>query len=65
MPQYYLDTGLHSQRVEKDFVVLSIREKLEDNLMNAMDSAEGTCETAEDKPVLMFKIASKSKNVLI
>lgn len=28
-----------------------------------MDSTEGNCDAAEDKPVLMFKIASKSKNV--
>uniref|UniRef100_H2UDP9 Two pore segment channel 3 n=1 Tax=Takifugu rubripes TaxID=31033 RepID=H2UDP9_TAKRU len=35
------------------------QEKLEDNLVNAMDSTEGNCDTAEDKPVLMFKIASK------
>uniref|UniRef100_A0A674MY26 Two pore segment channel 3 n=1 Tax=Takifugu rubripes TaxID=31033 RepID=A0A674MY26_TAKRU len=41
------------------------QEKLEDNLVNAMDSTEGNCDTAEDKPVLMFKIASKSKNVFI
>lgn len=32
--------------------------------MNAMDSTEADCETAEDKSVLMFKIASKSKNLL-
>lgn len=51
---------------DQDFVsvVLSIREKLEDNLVNAMDSTEADCETAEDKSVLMFKIASKSKNLL-
>lgn len=47
-------------------VVLSIREKLEDNLVNAMetiDSDQGTGQSAHSKPTLMFKIASKSKKV--
>lgn len=44
---------------------VSIREKLEDNLeenlVNSMDSAGGDAARVEDTPILMFKIASKSK----
>lgn len=43
---------------------LSTREKLEDNLVNAMetiDSEPGTSQSADSKPALMFKIASKRK----
>lgn len=39
----------------------SIREKLEENLVNSMDGPDGQQATEEDTPVLMFKIASKSK----
>lgn len=48
-------------------VVLPIREKLEENLVNAMetmDSDQGTNQSADNKPTLMFKIASKSKKLL-
>ena len=44
---------------------LSTREKVEDNLVNAMETSDndlgtGQSETAS-KPTLMFKIASRSK----
>lgn len=45
-------------------VVLSTREKMEDNLVNAMetiDNDQGTGQSADNRPSLMFKIASKSK----
>ena len=48
-------------------VVLAIREKLEDNLVNAMetmDNDQGTSQSAHKKPGLMFKIASKSKTAV-
>lgn len=47
-------------------VVLPTREKLEENLVNAMetmDSDQGTNQSADNKPTLMFKIASKSKKL--
>lgn len=46
--------------------VLSVREKLQENLVNAMetmDSDQGTNQSADNKPTLMFKIASKSKKL--
>lgn len=47
-------------------VVLSSREKLDDNLVNAMetmDSEQGDDQSAASRPTLLFKIASKSKNL--
>lgn len=47
-------------------VVLSSREKLDDNLVNAMetmDSQQGDDQSAANRPTLLFKIASKSKNL--
>lgn len=43
------------------FAPFSIREKLEENLVNSMDGPDGQQAAVEDTPVLMFKIASKSK----
>lgn len=46
-------------------VVLSTREKLEDNLVNNMETIDNDLGSAQspsaNKPALMFKIASKSK----
>lgn len=39
-----------------------LREKLDGTLVTSMDSPGDDHVTAEDTPVLMFKIASKSKN---
>lgn len=42
---------------------LSSREKLDDNLVNAMDSEQGDDQSTASRPTLLFKIASKSKNL--
>lgn len=42
--------------------VFFVREKLEENLVDSVDSPGGDNVMSEDTPVLMFKIASKSKN---
>nr|XP_046232993.1 two pore segment channel 3 isoform X1 [Scatophagus argus] len=55
-----LQTSLERKIEELELAVA--QEKLEDNLVNAMetmDSDQGTSQSANNKPALMFKIASK------
>ncbi|XP_056264603.1 two pore segment channel 3 [Pseudoliparis swirei] len=63
--EYSVDKGDLQTSLEKKIEELELtvaQEKLEDNLVNAMetiDSDQGTGQSASNKPALMFKIASK------
>ncbi|XP_076585298.1 two pore segment channel 3 isoform X2 [Chaetodon auriga] len=66
--EYSVDKGNLQTSLERKIEELELavaQENLEDNLVNAMetiDNDQGPGQSANNKPALMFKIASKSKN---
>lgn len=60
--QYRVLLCLISLRLSYCFVDWSSREKLDDNLVNAMDSEQTADQSPDSRPALMFKIASKRES---